>query len=92
MSYNHINYFFGVTHSLRMFEIIQFEYFNFSRVLIKPNLSLVLIGTIQVLHHHVFDFFRTTHLFDDVILEWSLIQPLFLQTTKLSGQFKGISV
>ena len=33
-------------------------------------------GPIQVLRHHVFDIFRptpTTHLFDDAILEWSLI-------------------
>ena len=49
-------------------------------VLLKGNnpwfsyVSKVALGTIQVLRHHVFDFFRPTHLFDDVILHWSLRQ------------------
>ena len=42
----------------------------------------VLLGTIQALRHHVFDFFRATHFFDDSILEWSL--------TKKSDQFRAI--
>ena len=32
------------------------------------------LGTIQALRHHVFDFLTPpNHLFDEVILEWSLI-------------------
>ena len=32
-----------------------------------PEVSLQYpLGTIQVLRHHVFDFFRPTHLFDDL--------------------------
>ena len=64
---------------------------------IPLNLTFTYLGTIQVLRHHVFDFFRPihpplwwftvlliiknchflttpTHLFDDVILEWSIIK------------------
>ena len=44
MSYNHMNYFSGVRHSFRMFKTIKFGSFNFSGVLIKPNLSSVLIS------------------------------------------------